>query len=204
MMFESKQIELGGGWDRLGSALFKGLLYYASFFSIATAFLCWVFAAAKHGLKRIDVTASAVLWVSTCAAYYVFYVWWPTPEMLVLAASRNDIPRAAFCLGHGIDVDSIAPVVGDKDVNERTALTAALRKNHAAMVEFLIENGADPNHRDGNDDSPFESTWSWKTRERSWELGDRLLLAGADINTRGRNRLNSLEMLTSPEISPIG
>jgi hypothetical protein len=196
MMFASKAIELVAGWDRLGEALGKSLLYFGSVFSIAVAFLCWMTAAVKHGLKRIDVGASGALWVSALATYYVFYVWWPTPEMLVRAASENDSPRAEFCLGHGVDIDSIAPIVGDQDVNRRTALTAAVHANDLAMVDFLISNGADPNLRDGNHASPFELTRSWQYLETSWEAGDRLLRAGADINDRNSNELTSLEQIT--------
>lgn len=192
MMCASKQIELVEGWDGLGAAITKLLLYIGSIFSIAVAFWCWMAAAVKHGFKRIDVGASSVLWVSACAAYYVLYVWWPTPEMLVRAASRNDISHAEFCVDQGVDINSIAPCVLDPNVKRRTALTAAVLANDLAMVDFLISNGADPNLRDGYRASPFELTWSWQTLETSWEVGDRLLRAGADINDRNSNDLTSL------------
>lgn len=196
MMCASKQIELGEGWDRLGESISKVLMYIGSIFSIAVAFWCWMAAAVRHGVRRIDVGAAAAIWVSACAAYYVLYVWWPTPEMLVRAASRYDISRAKFCLDQGVDINSIASFVLEPDVKRRTALTAAVRANDLEVVDFLISNGADPNLRDGYHASPFELTSSWQTLETSWEVGDRLLRAGADINDRNSNNLTSLEQIT--------
>lgn len=124
------------GWDRLGAAISKLLLYIGSIFSVAVAFWCWMAAAVKYGFKRIDVGVSSVLWASVCAAYYVLYVWWPTPEMLVRAASRNDILHAEFCLDQRADINSIASCVLDPDVKRRTALTAAVRANDLTRVRL--------------------------------------------------------------------
>lgn len=188
-MIASKRIPLGEGWMQLDQTLTKGLLYLASVCLMVLAFTLCAAAFAMHRFRRWEVLVASGSWGMALVAYYVIYVWWPTPELLVIAASENDFLRVKRCLRFDVDINAIAPRSLHRAAERRTALTAAVRQNHGAMVDFLLERGADPNRRDGSGYSPFGSTMSL-------ELGDRLLRAGANINAKDANGLTPLDSLT--------
>lgn len=188
LMVASKQMKLHSNWEHMSENLTKGLLYVASGASMAVAFICGMVAITRHGFRPWEVRTAAGSWCLSLVGYYVVFVWWPTPEWLVIAASQNDFSRVKRCLWFKVDINAIAPNSSNKAASRRTALTAALRENRSAMVDFLLKQGADPNRLDGEGFSPFEST-------KSQEVEDRLLLAGADINAKNGQGLSPLERL---------
>ncbi len=189
MMVASKQMPLRAGWENMGHNMSKGLPYLASGGSMVVAFVCGTVAILKHGFRSWELRTSAGSWCVTLVTYYLFFVWWPTPEWLVIGAAENDFSRVKRCLSFKVDINAIAPNSIHETGRRRTALTAAVRQNNGSMVEFLLERGADPNRRDGEGYSPFEST-------KLLAVQDRLLRAGADINAKNGQRLSPLDSLT--------
>ena len=135
-MIASKQIPLGNGWMQLDQTLLKGLLYLISGICMLLALTLCAAAFATHRFRKLEVLVASGSWGMALVAYYVAYVWWPTPQLLVIAASENDFARVKRCLRFDVDINAIAPRTLHRDADRRTALTAAVRQNHGAMVDF--------------------------------------------------------------------
>src|SRR5436309_1493524 len=103
MMITSKQITLGGGWERLGDVMLKGLLYVGSLASMVIALLCCLAGLVEYRFQRADVNCSLGILLAAPIGYYVCFVWWPTPESLVIGASENDFLRVKRCLWFNVD-----------------------------------------------------------------------------------------------------
>lgn len=71
--------------------------------------------------------------------------------------------------------------------SSESPLTMAIGRGHLEIARILLEAGADPNRRDGFDQSPM-------SRARSAEAVELLLSHGADINAFDRRGMTALEL----------
>jgi ankyrin repeat protein len=107
---------------------------------------------------------------------------------LLFAAQQGNIDIARLLLEVGADVNDAAPdgIAGDtnalrtfKPDTEAAALLVAIDSHHEAMARFLLERGADPNHR-GAGRTALHSA----VQQAMPQLVDDLLARGADPNVR--------------------
>jgi ankyrin repeat protein len=107
---------------------------------------------------------------------------------LLFAAQQGNIEIARLLLAAGADVDEAAPdgIAGDtnaarsfKPDTEAAALLVAIDSHHEAMARFLVESGANPNHR-GAGRTALHSA----VQQAMPDLVRLLLARGADPNAR--------------------
>ena len=112
---------------------------------------------------------------------------------LLFAAQQGNIEIARVLLAAGADVSEAAPdgIAGDTNARalfradtEAPALLVAIDSGHADMALFLLERGADPNHR-GAGRPPLHSA----AQQAMPEVVGALLMAGADPNVRLEKRM---------------
>ena len=72
----------------------------------------------------------------------------PIAVLLIWAAYCNRIETAAWLIDHGATIDGKATFGGLTHGKGVTALHMASQSGHLAMVQFLIQRGADPAVRD--------------------------------------------------------
>ncbi|NIR44211.1 MAG: tetratricopeptide repeat protein [Gemmatimonadetes bacterium] len=99
------------------------------------------------------------------------------PDDLVRAARSGSVELASLLLEHDLDVNAVG---GDLGVND-TPLFAAAEKGHRAMVEFLLQRGADPLATNG----AGTTTLMGAAKAGDTELVSRFLDLGVDVNAGG-------------------
>lgn len=129
------------------------LLRFAA--AASAALLCFALALGLGLWGRVRATSSAArsqagvvlglaILLPIANAIHVF--WWPSPERLVRAAGEGDLGVVERCLVFGIEADAKGLVThgfGGRGPTS-TALTAAAGGGHAAVIDRLLEAGADP------------------------------------------------------------
>ncbi len=118
---------------------------------------------------------------------------------LLFAAQQGNLDIVRVLLAAGADVNESAPDGIAGDTNARTllregtdasVLLVAIDSGHAAMARFLLERGADPNHR-GAGRTPLHSA----TQQAMPGVVRALLAAGADPDDRLEKRMPLLSRL---------
>ena len=104
---------------------------------------------------------------------------------LLKAASLGDIPLAQMLLNYKAQINK-------KNFLGNTALNMALQKNHPPLVEFLLQNKADPNTIDDQRHTPLHLMASNHYPYNALSLG-MLLNAGADLHMKDWLELTVLE-----------
>jgi uncharacterized protein len=99
------------------------------------------------------------------------------------AAAKGDLPRVQALLGDGIAVDA-------RNTEGQTALMHAAAKNHAALVDFLLERGADPNALSESKVGTHALTWAIESKNP--QIVESFLKKGATINVQGKTGLSPL------------
>lgn len=131
----------------------------------------------------------------------------PAPFMsLHGAVEAGDLVQVRSNLYWGADIDA-------KDAKGRTPLHLAVLKGHVAVVEFLLDEGADPNARGGEFGDTFGGTplhTAVTTTEALEDLEDmktivELLLAkGGDVNAKDSLDETALDKAGGPWSSELG
>ncbi len=103
------------------------------------------------------------------------------PEDVPAAAIAGDVDAVRRLIGLGLPVDAV-------DAQGCTALLRACGGGHRAVVELLLERGADPQHVAHTGATPLSAAVSM----RQGEIVDRLLSAGAALEQRLPNEVTVL------------
>ncbi|XP_078435681.1 ankyrin repeat family protein [Wolffia australiana] len=96
-------------------------------------------------------------------------------EAFLEAARYDDIEDVVTLHSTGISLDS-------KDSEGRTALHMASANGHLLIVEYLINNGADPNALNAENNTPLH----WACLNGHIEVVKALILAGGDLSRLNR------------------
>ena len=99
------------------------------------------------------------------------------------AIHQGDMDYIKDKIDSGINVNSTGP-------EGETMVTIAIWTEQPEVLQFLIEEGADPNQEDGNGQTPLEATLS--AESRGVELLQVLIGAGVDVNARTSNQQKPL------------
>lgn len=99
------------------------------------------------------------------------------PDDLVRAARNGTVEVARLVLEHGLDVNAVGDDVSTRDL----PLFGAAEKGNRAMVEFLLERGADPLAANGAGTTALMGA----AKAGDPELVRRFLELGVDVNARG-------------------
>lgn len=110
------------------------------------------------------------------------------------AVVKNDAAALKRLLARGAKPDFNFNEAYDGRSGE-SPLTMAIGRGHLGIARILLDAGADPNRRDGFDQSPLE-------RARSAEAVGLLLAHRADLNAYGRRGLSALDLAVERRDTP--
>lgn len=111
----------------------------------------------------------------------VLYVSWPRTREVLQAVHRSDEARIRFYARLGVNLDGRGRWGWYWEYEGETPLTAAVQQGDAAMVQALLESGADVNATDGSQNAPLHQA----AISKNAALAVLLLEHGADINQPG-------------------
>src|SRR5262249_32598498 len=145
---------IGFSFSHTGGALF-GLSWAGAHVLIAVVLIriLWSKPGESRRRRRLAVPGLGVfpvvvpLWIPMGVYLRLSFGWWGpgshSVDHFVCAAGRGDLGLVNYLLSTGIPVDA-------EDGTGTTALNVAVTGGKMPVVEFLLRNGADPNHRTGN------------------------------------------------------
>ena len=130
--------------------------------------------------------ARIALWTTTAVAIaasaaVVLRLEWPDANQLAGTAARGDVAGVRLGLRLGIDPNEPSTSGWDHAPGP-TPLTAAARFGRVDVVRLLLDEGADPDLRDGGAESPHATPLATAAMHGQLEVCRVLLEAGADPN----------------------
>jgi ankyrin repeat protein len=115
---------------------------------------------------------------------------------LVAAASKGYEAVVRTLLERGADVNVVCDCDGYYDIRHWTALQIAVKKRHTAVVEVLLAQAADPNHKNSEGSTALHMV-------KDVRAAQALLVKGADVTARDKQGKTALMMPHTAVIAQV-